>query len=58
MAKNTGKGYRRGCQIGRGQILLPNDCWAKIDTTTGQIIAIKRDETRFKGVRSLNPSDN
>lgn len=57
MARNTGKNYRKGSQTGREQIPFLFGSWAKIDTTTDQIIAIKR-EGRFKGVSCRNPSGN
>jgi hypothetical protein len=52
MAKNTGKGYRRGAVDKRSQAYNPNtDQWTKRDAETGQFMDGKQDGTPFKGVR-------
>lgn len=51
MAKNTGKGSRKGSVKDRTQFETPADKYAKRDTDTGQIIDVKTsEETPFKGV--------
>lgn len=49
MAKNIG-GRRLGAVRGRTQVQLPDGRWAKRDTASGEIIAIKKDRQPFKGV--------
>jgi hypothetical protein len=51
MAKNTGKGFRRGAVDSRSQVKLPNGHWAKRDSETGRIMDVKSDTEPFKGVR-------
>jgi hypothetical protein len=52
MAKDTGKGFRKGEEKQRSQTLDPkNDKWTKRDTGTGEFIDQKADEKPFKGVR-------
>ena len=51
MAKNTGKGYRKGSVDDRTQFETPSDNNAKRDAETGEIMDIKTtDESKFKGV--------
>lgn len=50
MAKNTGKGFRRGSVDNRSQFQSPNGNWAKRDTGTGRIMDQKQDGKPFKGV--------
>ena len=50
MAKNTGKGYRKGSVNKRTQFQTPNGNWAKRDRTTGQIIDQKTTGGKHKGV--------
>jgi hypothetical protein len=51
MAKNRGSGGgRRGAIRDRIQMLLPNGHYAKLDRTTGEILAVKADYSPFKGV--------
>lgn len=50
MAKNTGKGYRRGEVRNRSQVLNPRTAqWAKRDDTTGRFLSTKPNP--YKGVR-------
>jgi len=52
MAKDTGKGFRRGVVDDRSQVLNPKtEQFVKRDTTTGKFIAVKQDGTPFKGVK-------
>jgi len=52
MAKNTGKGYRKGAVDDRSQVHNPqNDRWIKRDSDTGRFIDQKADLEPFKGVR-------
>lgn len=52
MAKNTGKGYRKGAVDDRSQVHYPkNDRWTKRDSDTGRFIDQKADQEPFKGVR-------
>jgi hypothetical protein len=51
MAKNTGRGYRRGGVTGRSQTRLPGGTWVKRDTGTGRFLDRKADAQPFKGVR-------
>lgn len=52
MAKNTGKGYRKGAVDQRSQTYNPvTDQWTKRDSSTGQFLDGKKDGEPFKGVR-------
>ena len=53
MAKNTGRGFRRGADDNRSQVYNPKTGhWVKRDTGTGQFIDQKTSDNRpFKGVR-------
>jgi len=56
MAKNTGKGYRKGEVTGRSQVENPqSERWTKRNTEpgeeAGQFMDQKADEKPFKGVR-------
>jgi hypothetical protein len=52
MAKNTGRGFRRGALRDRSQAFNPrNSRWAKRNATTGRFINIKSNKKPFKGVR-------
>ncbi len=51
MAKNTGKGYRKGSVDDRSQTYNPKTKrWVKRDTESGQFIDQKSDNDHFKGV--------
>ncbi|AFY75442.1 hypothetical protein Syn7502_03613 (plasmid) [Synechococcus sp. PCC 7502] len=51
MAKNTGKGYRRGAVDNRSQTYNPKtDQYVKRDTETGRFMDVKQDGDPFKGV--------
>ena len=51
MAKNTGKGYRKGAVDNRSQVYNPhNDRWTKRGPD-GKFMDQKADQDRFKGVR-------
>ncbi len=51
MARNTGKGSRKGSVDNRTQFKTPSGHYAKRDSKTGQIIDVKTtDKTPFKGV--------
>lgn len=50
MAKNTGRGFRKGSVKGRSQF-QHNGVSFKRDTKTGRILNGKADGTSFKGVR-------
>jgi hypothetical protein len=55
MAKNTGRGHRRGAVRKRTQVLNPqNGQWVKRDKATGKFIDSKEDGRPFKGVRKEN----
>ena len=55
MAKNTGKGYRRGAVDNRSQTYNPvTDQWVKRNPETGQFLDVKQDGKPFKGVRKEN----
>lgn len=55
MAKNTGEGYRKGPVKNRVQALNPiTQRYVKIDTNTGRIIAQKKSEDPYKGVRVVS----
>ena len=52
MAKNTGKGHRKGAVKGRSQVKNPKtNTWTKRDAQTGQFMDRKSDAKPFKGVR-------
>lgn len=52
MAKNTGKGYRRGAVDNRSQAYNSGTGqWVKRDAETGQFMDVKQDGEPFKGVR-------
>ncbi len=52
MAKNTGRGFRRGAVRQRSQTRNPRSGnWVKRDGRTGQFIDGKADNQPFKGVR-------
>ena len=52
MAKNTGKGYRKGAVDNRSQTYNPKtDQYVKRDTETGKFMDNKQDGKPFKGVR-------
>ena len=50
MAKNTGKGHRKGSVNDRTQTQTPSGNWVKRDTTTGRFIDQKQGGEPFKGV--------
>jgi hypothetical protein len=51
MAKNTGKGFRKGAVKGRTQTRSgPNGPYVKRDSNTGRFIDRKSDDKPFKGV--------
>ncbi|HCA57800.1 MAG TPA: hypothetical protein DEP46_07455 [Blastocatellia bacterium] len=51
MAKNTGKGYRKGSVDNRTQVHNPKiDRFVKRDTETGQFTNVKSDDRPFKGI--------
>lgn len=49
MAKNTGKGYRKGAVKNRKEIKLPNGNYMKVDTRTGRFM--NQSSHEHKGVR-------
>lgn len=49
MAKNTGKGYRRGAVRNRSEFRLPNGNYVKRDTETGRFLNVSKNP--HKGVR-------
>lgn len=52
MAKNTGKGYRKGAVDNRSQTFNPvTEQWVKRDSDTGRFLNVKQDGDPFKGVR-------
>ena len=52
MARNTGRGFRRGPVTNRSQVLNPHTGrWTKRDGTTGQFMDGKANGRPFKGVR-------
>lgn len=52
MAKNTGRGYRKGAVDNQSQTFNPRTKqWVKRDDDTGQFMDAKQDGTPFKGVR-------
>lgn len=50
MARNTGKGFRKGAVDNRTQFKAPNGNWTKRDTKTGRILDQKTSGVPFKGV--------
>jgi len=56
VAKNTGKGYRRGAISDRSQVETPVG-WVKRDSETGRFLDIKSDGEPFKGVRKEHPAN-
>jgi len=55
MAKNTGKGFRKGEVKQRSQSYNPETkSWTKRDTKTGEFLDGKSDGEPFKGVRKEN----
>jgi len=53
LAKNTGKGYRKGAVDNRSQTYNPKtDSWVKRDSDTGRFIDQKTSDNKpFKGIR-------
>jgi len=52
MAKNTGRGYRKGAVDNRSQTFNPRTKqWVKRNDDTGRFMDAKQDGTPFKGVR-------
>ena len=52
MAKNTGKGYRRGAVDNRSQAYNPaTEQWVKRNAETGRFMDVKQSGEPFKGVR-------
>lgn len=51
MAKNTGRGSRRGAVTGRSQTRIPAGTWVKRNTRDGRFLDRKADSSPFKGVR-------
>ncbi len=49
--KNRHDGHREGAVRERSQFRTPSGDWAKRDAKTGQILDVKSDGTKFKGVR-------
>jgi hypothetical protein len=49
MAKNTGKGSRRGAVKGRSEFKHPNGTYVKRNTETGRIMNVSKNS--HKGVR-------
>ena len=49
MAKNTGKGYRRGAVRNRSEFRHPNGTYIERDTGTGRFLNVSN--TPHKGVR-------
>ncbi len=49
MAKNTGRGYRRGPVRSRSEFRHPNGTWVKRDSNTGRILNVS--DKPHKGVR-------
>lgn len=50
MAKNTGRGYRRGAVSERTQFQQPNGDWQKRNEENGQFMERKTTSGAFKGV--------
>jgi hypothetical protein len=54
MAKNTGRGFRRGAVRDRSQVWNPlTQLWVKQDNSTGRLVGDKTSGGRFKGVRKV-----
>jgi hypothetical protein len=51
MAKNTGRGSRRGAVTGRSQTRTASGTWVKRSSSTGRFLQAKRSGGSFKGVR-------
>jgi hypothetical protein len=52
MAKNTGRGFRRGAVRGRSQVRNPlTQLWTKRDGASGRFVDGKAGGRRFKGIR-------
>lgn len=52
MAKNTGRGFRRGAVRARSQIRNPlTRLWVKRDDSSGRFVDGKTSRGRFKGIR-------
>lgn len=52
VAKNTGRGFRRGAVTNRSQVRNPKTKdWTKRDADTGRFVDRKSDSSPFKGVR-------
>ena len=52
MAKNTGKGYRKGAVAKRSQVRNPKTgLWTKRDSKTGQFTSVKKTGGSFKGIK-------
>ncbi len=56
VAKNTGKGYRKGAVKDRSQVETPVG-WVKRDAETGRFLDVKSDGEPFKGVRREHPEE-
>lgn len=50
MAKNTGKGHRKGAVTARTQFQRPDGNWQKRDERTGKLMGVKDDGKPYKGV--------
>ncbi len=50
MAKNTGRGHRKGSVKGRTQVQTPSGNYVKRDVETGRFMAQKEGGQPFKGV--------
>ena len=50
MAKNTGKGYRKGAVRDRSEFQHPNGSYVKRDTKTGRFLNVSK--SPHKGVRN------
>lgn len=52
MAKQSGKGYRKGAVSDRSQVQNPRTgLWTKRDSSTGKFTSVKTTGGSFKGVR-------
>lgn len=52
MAKNTGRGYRKGAVDNRSQTFNPRTGqWVKRNDDNGRFMDVKQDGAPFKGVR-------
>ncbi len=52
MARNTGKGYRKGAVSDRSQVRNPKTgLWTKRDSKTGQFTSAKKSGGTFKGIK-------